>query len=33
MWRGVDYDPLQWVISQRKANNGETNAYHESFPQ
>src|SRR5271168_4562585 len=32
-WRDVDHDPLRWIISLRKVNKGETNAYHEAFPQ
>jgi uncharacterized DUF497 family protein len=32
-WRGDDNDPLRWIISLRKANKGETNAYRTTFPQ
>jgi uncharacterized protein len=32
-WRGDDNDPVRWIISLRKANKGETNAYRTTFPQ
>jgi hypothetical protein len=32
-WRGEDDDPLRWIISLRKSNKGETNAYRTAFPQ
>jgi uncharacterized DUF497 family protein len=32
-WRGTAEGPLRWIISLRKANKGETNAYRTAFPQ
>jgi uncharacterized DUF497 family protein len=32
-WRGTADAPLRWIISLRKANKGESNAYHTAFPQ
>jgi uncharacterized DUF497 family protein len=32
-WRGDHNDKLRWIISLRKANKGETNAYRTAFPQ
>jgi hypothetical protein len=31
-WRGTAGSPLRWIISLRKANRGETNAYRTAFP-
>jgi uncharacterized protein len=31
-WRGTTYDPMRWIISLRRANRGETNAYRTAFP-
>jgi uncharacterized DUF497 family protein len=32
-WRGAAEAPRRWIISLRKANNGESNAYRAAFPQ
>jgi len=32
-WRGTADDPIRWIISLRKANKGESRAYHTVFPQ
>ena len=32
-WRGATADPLRWIISLRKANKGESHAYHTAFPE
>jgi uncharacterized DUF497 family protein len=31
-WRGTADSPLRWIISLRRANRGETNAYRTTFP-
>jgi uncharacterized protein len=31
-WRDTADDPLRWIISLRKANKGESHAYHTAFP-
>lgn len=31
-WRGTADAAVRWIISLRKANRGETNAYHKAFP-
>jgi uncharacterized DUF497 family protein len=30
-WRGTTAAPVRWIISLRKANRGETNAYYKAF--
>jgi hypothetical protein len=32
-WRGSAVEPIRWIISLRKANKGETNAYRSAFPE
>ncbi|MGA3397762.1 MAG: BrnT family toxin [Acetobacteraceae bacterium] len=32
-WRSAADRPLRWIISLRRANQGETNAYRRTFPQ
>jgi len=32
-WRGSEAEPLRWIISLRKANEGEAHAYRTAFPQ
>ncbi|HEX2255662.1 MAG TPA: BrnT family toxin [Afifellaceae bacterium] len=32
-WRGSDEAPLRWIISLRKANKGESDAYGAAFPE
>lgn len=32
-WRGSEEAPLRWIISLRKANKGESNAYRTAFPE
>jgi uncharacterized DUF497 family protein len=32
-WRGTTAEPIRWIISLRKANKGETNAYRSAFPE
>lgn len=31
-WRGAAEDPVRWIISLRKANKGESNAFWSAFP-
>ena len=30
--RGREAEPIRWIISLRKANKGESHAYHTAFP-
>jgi uncharacterized DUF497 family protein len=32
-WRSAEEAPVRWIISLRKANKGEANAYRTAFPQ
>jgi uncharacterized protein len=32
-WRGTADEPIRWIISLRKTNKGETDAYREAFPE
>ena len=32
-WRGEPDNPLRWIISLRKANKGESDAYRKAFPE
>jgi uncharacterized DUF497 family protein len=32
-WRGTAEYPVRWIISLRKANKGESNAFWSAFPQ
>jgi uncharacterized DUF497 family protein len=32
-WRGTPTEPMRWIISLRKADKGEANAFFTAFPQ